>query len=315
MTPVEVPVRTIAEHVQRGALADTFGPLIIAVPDGHAAEFELGSEPCVVVGIDVVPRSPQETSRIIATVNASPIASISACLLLRSTTRTDGVDQRLVLESTTYSMLQAGPEFARWLASYQTRPTMDSDTHPLIVERIADTLHLILNRPRRSNAFSASLRQALCDALLVAEIDETITRVSISGNGANFCTGGDLNEFGTFESPAASHVVRLQQSPARSLARLHRRLSTDLIVNVHGQCIGSGIELAAFGGRVVAEPNSTFWLPEIALGLVPGAGGTISIVDRIGSQRTALLLLAGEVITADTALMWGLIDEITAPEI
>jgi enoyl-CoA hydratase/carnithine racemase len=70
------------------------------------------------------------------------------------------------------------------------------------------------------------------------------------------------------------------------------------------------MELPAFAGRVAARRDAYFILPEVALGLVPGAGGTASVPRRIGRQRTAWLALSGERIDAPTALAWGLVDEL-----
>ena len=83
-----------------------------------------------------------------------------------------------------------------------------------------------------------------------------------------------------------------------------------MTARVHDPSVGSGVELAAFAGRVVAAPDATFALPEVAMGLVPGAGGTVSIPARIGRHRTAWLALTGEALDAATALRWGLVDEI-----
>lgn len=72
------------------------------------------------------------------------------------------------------------------------------------------------------------------------------------------------------------------------------------------------MELAAFAGRVTAAPDARFCLPEVSMGLVPGAGGTVSVPRRIGRRRAALLALTGQTLDAPTALDWGLIDEIRA---
>jgi enoyl-CoA hydratase/carnithine racemase len=80
---------------------------------------------------------------------------------------------------------------------------------------------------------------------------------------------------------------------------------------IHGSTLGGGIEMAAFAGRVVAHPATRIGLPEIGLGLIPGAGGTVSLPRRIGRQRTAALALTGRSIDAATALGWGLIDAIS----
>ena len=76
--------------------------------------------------------------------------------------------------------------------------------------------------------------------------------------------------------------------------------------------LGAGSELPAFARRVVAMEDAFFQLPEVAMGLVPGAGGTVSIPRRIGRQRTAYLALSGLRLDAATARRWGLVDEIRA---
>ncbi|HYT40119.1 MAG TPA: enoyl-CoA hydratase/isomerase family protein, partial [Acidimicrobiia bacterium] len=79
---------------------------------------------------------------------------------------------------------------------------------------------------------------------------------------------------------------------------------------LHGACIGAGIEMAAFAGRVIAHIDAVISLPEVGLGLIPGAGGTVSLPRRIGRHRTAELALGGGPIDAPTAQKWGLVDAI-----
>jgi enoyl-CoA hydratase/carnithine racemase len=74
--------------------------------------------------------------------------------------------------------------------------------------------------------------------------------------------------------------------------------------------MGAGIELAAFAGRVVATADAAIGLPEVTLGLIPGAGGTVSVTARAGRHRAALLALSGKTIDAATAHDWGLVDEV-----
>jgi len=66
--------------------------------------------------------------------------------------------------------------------------------------------------------------------------------------------------------------------------------------------------MAAFCGRVLCQPDAVFGLPELSLGLIPGAGGTVSVTRRIGRWRTAYLVLSGQTTDADIALAWGLVD-------
>ena len=76
--------------------------------------------------------------------------------------------------------------------------------------------------------------------------------------------------------------------------------------------LGSGLEMAAFCGWVEAHRDSVLGLPEMSLGLIPGAGGTVSVSRRIGRWRTAYLVLSGRTIDAHTALDWALVDAIEA---
>jgi enoyl-CoA hydratase/carnithine racemase len=216
----------------------------------------------------------------------------------------------VITESLAYSTLQAGPEFARWLAERgPAHPVQTSN--PVVSERIDDVLFIRFNRPQRHNAFSTDARATLLEALEVARLDPSVAEVVLSGNGPSFCSGGDLAEFGTFADPASAHLARTRHSPALVLDELTVRLGRRCRAQVHGQVLGSGLEMAAFCGWVVSHPDAVFGLPELSLGLIPGAGGTVSVARRVGRWRTAYLVLSGCTIDAATALRWGLIDEIT----
>lgn len=239
-------------------------------------------------------------------VAAHPIAATTLAVLLRASTGVP-VDTALALESSAYSMLQGGKEFAAWRGDVEAAP-VDSDGPTVEVDRHDDGLHIALNRPDRHNAITARLRDELCAALAVALADDSIRRVRLTGHGPSFCSGGDLAEFGARADPSAAHLTRLTRSPARLIHRLAARTHA----HIHGHTLGGGIEMAAFAGRVTAAPDTRIALPEVGLGLIPGAGGTVSLPQRIGRQRTAWLALTGCPISAETALEWGLVDEIGA---
>lgn len=214
------------------------------------------------------------------------------------------VNDALVVESLAYSTLQAGPEHRAWLAAHRRRERLAA-ARPVEVSRDGDTLHVRLNRPERRNAIDAITRDALLDAFAIAEADPAV-KVVWTGVGPSFCSGGDLDEFGTLADPASAHLIRTTRSLGAAVHRLRDRMT----VLVHGACAGAGVELPAFASRVVADPATTFLLPELAMGLIPGAGGTVSLPRRIGDRRTAELALSGEPIDAATALDWGLVDEL-----
>ena len=216
----------------------------------------------------------------------------------------------LITESLAYSTLQSGGEFARWLAE-RGPAALPMIADPVVAQRDGDTLHVAFNRPQRHNAFTTDARAALLEALEVARLDLSITALVLTGNGRSFCSGGDLAEFGSFADPASAHLARTRYSPALVLDEITARLGAACRAQVHGQVLGSGLEMAAFCGRVLCHPDAVLGLPELALGLIPGAGGTVSITRRIGRWRTAYLVLSGETIDAHTALDWGLVDAIT----
>ncbi len=230
--------------------------------------------------------------------------------VLRTTDPSAPTWSGLVTESLAYSTLQTGREFRDWLAR-RGPASAPGHVDPVLVEREDDSLTIWLNRPGRHNAFSTDMRQALLDALTIARVDTSIRDVTLAGTGPSFCSGGDLAEFGSFDDPATAHFARTRHSPARALDELASRLGERLKARVHGQVVGSGLEMAAFCGRIEADPQSRFGLPELALGLIPGAGGTVSITRRIGRWRTAYLALSGQTVTASTALAWGLVDAVT----
>jgi enoyl-CoA hydratase/carnithine racemase len=126
----------------------------------------------------------------------------------------------------------------------------------------------------------------------------------------SFCSGGDLAEFGTLSDPASAHLARTRHSPALVLDALTARLGQACRAEVHGRVLGSGLEMAAFCRRVVSRPDAVFGLPELSLGLIPGAGGTVSVTRRIGRWRTAYLVLSGQMLGPATAVRWGLVDAV-----
>lgn len=217
----------------------------------------------------------------------------------------------VVAESLAYSVLQAGPEFADWLAE-RGPATVPQTPDPVLIDRAGDTLRLRFNRPKRHNAFNNAMRAVLLDGLAVAAADPSITEVVLSGAGPSFCSGGDLAEFGGFTDVASAHLARTRYSPALALDALTARLGAGCRAEIHGQVLGSGLEMAAYCGRVRAHPDAVLGLPELNLGLIPGAGGTVSITRRIGRWRTGYLILSGRTIDAATAQRWGLVDEVSA---
>jgi len=246
-----------------------------------------------------------ELRRLAGQVGQAPEPSVLLAQLLRLSPEGD-VARGLLVESLVYSALQSGPAFSSWLAERRrTAPKVrDEGDDPVVVARLGDRLTITLNRPHVRNAVNARLRDALAEALLLAR--SCGVQVELRGAGPDFCSGGDLDEFGSLPDVVTAHLVRSVRSPARLLAGIGDRVTA----HIHGACVGAGIELAAFARTVVATPETRCRLPEVSLGLIPGSGGTVSIPRRIGRHRAAWLGLSGATIDVETAAQWGLVDEI-----
>ena len=273
----------------------------------QTATFTLTEDACADRRVVTVDSVPEVLAELTQRCQRWPHAS-SVCDDVLRTVDPDGPTLAgVITESLAYSTLQAGPEFARWLDE-RGPARMPDIADPVQAQREGDTLRINFNRPQRHNAFSTDARAALLEALAVALLDPSVTGIVLSGNGPSFCSGGDLAEFGTFADPASAHLARTRHSPALALDALTARLGRACRAEVHGAVMGSGLEMAAFCGWVAAHDDSVFGLPELGLGLIPGAGGTVSVTRRIGRWRTAYLVLFGHTIDAGTALAWGLVD-------
>jgi hypothetical protein len=301
-------------------LSDPDGLVVLTKPDGADLDLRvadvLSSLPCIVIAIERPPgQAPHladlsvedgiaTVDEIVRAVERNPIAATSLVLCLREGWSTPG--RGLVAESAAYSVLQSGAEFTRWRAAHSIRGE-GSEAGPAVrIERSGNRLDLLLNRPHVRNALSSEMRDGLLEGLTVAASDPSITEIVLRGEGESFCSGGDLDEFGSFADPASAHIVRLVASIGRAISAIGPRL----VVQVHGPCAGSGVELPAFATRVDAHSTFMARLPEVSMGLIPGAGGTVSITGRIGRHRMALLALSGATIDAGTALEWGLVDRV-----
>lgn len=265
-----------------------------------------GSDPEITRACDVVLARADDAADLVASVQRTPVAAAALVQLLRATESLPIADA-LAAESLCYAALQAGAEHRRWLKA-QPRPARPArDAGPaVLLQRDDGRLTIELNRPSSRNAISVEVRDALNEAFELVLADPTIAAVRLVGRGKCFSVGGDLAEFGTVPDPATGHAIRSVALPGRLLARCAERVEA----RVHSACIGAGIELPAFARRVVAAKKSFFHLPELAMGLIPGAGGTVSIPRRIGRQRTAWMVLSGERVSARVALEWGLVDAI-----
>ncbi|MFM5931763.1 MAG: enoyl-CoA hydratase/isomerase family protein [Novosphingobium sp.] len=281
---------------------------------GAVALEDLPAMPCIAIGeshtgsmsaFDMVVADREEAQRLFDRLCAFPHTARVIVSLLRMIPRLDTA-AALEAESLAYGVLQAGDEFRRWLAS---RPApARHEPGEIRAERRGDDLFVQMDRPWADNAIDRPMRDGLREMFELAVIDESIDRIVLTGAGRSFSLGADLAEFGTTTDPAEAHAIRQQTLPARWAYLCADRFE----VHVQGACVGAGLELAAFAHRITASPRAWFQLPELTMGLLPGAGGCVSLSQRIGRQRTTELILTGRRLSARTALDWGLVDEIAS---
>lgn len=245
----------------------------------------------------------REVARLEVAVRACPVAATTLVRVLRMG---EGMaaDDALTLESLAYSTLLAGDEFRRWLAKRGEAAALTGGE--LKLEREDECLTVTLASPANRNAMTAAMRDALFEALANALDDPSAPDVLVRAEGNCFSTGGDLGEFGSAADLATAHVVRSR----RSVARLMLALGDRATVHFHGGAIGSGLEAFARAARRTASGDAWFQLPELAMGLIPGAGGTVTVARAIGRHRAAWMMLTGQRVRARQALDWGLVDEI-----
>ena len=291
------------------------GPLALVDLDS-AGDEAITLPPCPVIGfgdaghplaerLDCVVEPPVSLEGLVRTVLARPHAAAVVVGLLRLLPALDA-HAGLEAESLAYAVLQGSDEHRAWLKAQPTRPA--SPPGQVRAERHGEVLHIVLDCPVTGNAIDRPMRDALYEALWLAVLDDSLVRVILSGEGRTFSLGAALEEFGTTVDPATAHAIRARTLPAHMAARCADRLEA----RVRGGCVGSGLELAAWARRIVASPDAWFHLPELAMGILPGAGGCVALTRRIGRQRTALMVLSGKRISARQALGWGLVDEIAA---
>ena len=188
------------------------------------------------------------------------------------------------------------------------RPMKDET---IMYHSINGVAHITLNRPDQINAFNIEMRDALFQTLELFRDDRESKVAIISGAGERgFCAGADLTEFGTAPSQVIARAVRWE----RDLWGLFLAIQKPLIAKLHGYVIGSGIEIAALCDIRIAADNSIFRMPEVALGMIPAAGGTQTLRNLVGLDRAMEMILTNRVVKAKEAIKGCLVDRVVSEE-
>lgn len=174
------------------------------------------------------------------------------------------------------------------------------------VEDRGGVVLITINRPEAANALTPAARDALEAALLAFDSNPAARVAVLTGKGdKSFCAGSDLKA-GVPEQAALAGVFDHANRP---LMR-DPNLSKPLIAAINGHALGGGLELALIADIRIAASHATLGLTEAAIGSMPGSGGTQRLPRLIGSGHAMLMALAGERISTDEALRWGLVSRV-----
>jgi len=157
------------------------------------------------------------------------------------------------------------------------------------------------------NLVSLDVTKGLAAALALIEQDKDVRAVILAASGDRaFCAGSDVKEFRSLSGRVAEGKLINENAMYDRLAEL----PLPTIAAIEGDALGGGLELALCCDLRVAASTALFGLPEVRLGVMPGSGGTQRLPRLIGLARAKELILLGEIIDAETALSFGLVNRV-----
>ncbi len=176
------------------------------------------------------------------------------------------------------------------------------------VDRIGEVAVLVLARPP-VNALSEAVRRGLEAGLRAALADPKVAAIVIRGEGRGFSAGADISEFGK---------TRQGLGPGLGLGDLCLAIEAarkPVIAALHGPALGGGLELALAAHYRIASDKAVLGLPEVSLGLLPGAGGTQRLPRLIGGKDALRMMVSGVPVSAAEALALGLVDQVVTTDL
>lgn len=175
----------------------------------------------------------------------------------------------------------------------------------------ADVLTITINRPDKLNALNQMVMQEIDQAIAAAETDEKVKAVIITGSGPkSFVAGADISEFQGLNNEQGMELARKGQDVFFRIENCKK----PVVAAVNGFALGGGCELAMACHFRLASENAKFGQPEVNLGLIPGYGGTQRLVHLVGKGRAMELLMTGNMVDAQTALQYGLVNYVVPQE-
>ncbi len=183
-----------------------------------------------------------------------------------------------------------------------------SYSHLLLTKKSGYAL-IQLNRPEVLNALNMKLMEELVDALESLDKDNEVRAIVITGNEKAFAAGADIKEMA--DATAVEMLVRDQFARWDKI----RKIKKPLIAAVSGFALGGGCELVMMCDIIIASETAKFGQPEINIGVMPGAGGTQRLTRAIGKYKAMEMVLTGNMLSADDALNYGLVNKVVPVEL
>ena len=183
---------------------------------------------------------------------------------------------------------------------------------PVLVDLDAGIAHIRLNRAEAGNALDVPLLRALYDGLLLVHGDPRTRSVLLTGEGENFCAGGDVKTFAA-KGEGLPDYLREATTWLQNCATALMRLRAPVVAAVHGFAAGGGgFGLVCASDLVVAGESAKFLLGATRVGMAPDAGGSVTLTQLVGLRKAMEIVLMNPVITAAEALEIGLITRVVA---
>ncbi len=192
---------------------------------------------------------------------------------------------------------------------------MPGPADQIVTVSLVDGVARITMNSGRVNALGRALRRAVSEALMRVARDRAVTAVLLLGQPEAFSAGADISEFNSPESDNSQSGVAglgsgVGRPDLRELIALVEDFPKPVIAGITGVALGGGLELAMAAHARISAPGARLGLPEIALGLLPGAGGTGRLPRLVGPERALEMILTGKEVSASEALRDGLVDAV-----
>lgn len=203
--------------------------------------------------------------------------------------------------------------FERSLLGFQPRffSSTSEEIRYVLVERIKDSRVAVvrLNRPKALNALCDDLVNQMNEEMTLLDKDESVGCIVLTGSEKAFAAGADLKEM----SSRPDYATVMEQGMLESWENL-TQIKTPIIAAVSGYALGGGCELAMMCDIIIASADAQFGQPEVAVGTIPGCGGTQRLVRAVGKSKAMQWILTGERFSAEEAEKAGLISKVVKKE-